>query len=153
MPGEGNIKDAFYRYGPMYGDERCSDGKTKWSKTTFCPLDKTSRYASADRVGYFGYKVLAVSYGGTLQLFGYKGTPLPKATQQNGGFKGVFGNLGQKFPQGQKEESSGGTDTDKEAERTCGTEPAATDSQPRSTGCSWLRLAAGLPPAGHASEV
>ena len=31
------------------------------------------------QAGYFGYKVLAVSYGGTLQLFGYKGTPLPKA--------------------------------------------------------------------------
>ena len=31
------------------------------------------------QAGYFGYKVLGVSYGGTLQLFGYKGTPLPKA--------------------------------------------------------------------------
>jgi hypothetical protein len=39
--------------------------------------------------------VLAVSYGGPLNLFGYKGTPLPKATTQksNGGF-GSFGNLG-----------------------------------------------------------
>ena len=27
----------------------------------------------ADMQGYFGYKVLAVSYGGTLQLFGKKG--------------------------------------------------------------------------------
>ena len=39
------VRDYFYRYGPLHGDED----------------------------GYFGNKVLAVSYGGTLDLQGYKG--------------------------------------------------------------------------------
>ena len=33
----------------------------------------TLPYDDGDPQGYFGYKVLAVSYGGTLQLFGRKG--------------------------------------------------------------------------------
>jgi hypothetical protein len=49
LPG-GVPPDYFYQYGPMFGDAAASDR-------------------------YFGYKVLGVSYGGTLQLFGYKGTP------------------------------------------------------------------------------
>ena len=40
------VTDYFYQYGPMYGTAS----------------------------GYFGYKVLAVGYGGTLQLYGLKGT-------------------------------------------------------------------------------
>jgi hypothetical protein len=40
------VHDYFYRYGPLHGDSE---------------------------VGYFGNKVLAVSYGGTLALRGYKG--------------------------------------------------------------------------------
>ena len=40
----------------------------------------------------FGYKVLAVSYGGTLKLFGYKGTPLRKAPPPR--FVDFFGNQG-----------------------------------------------------------
>ena len=47
--------------------------------------------------GYFGYKVLGVSYGATVQLFGYKGTPLPKAAPKQqfpsfnfGGLLGLF---------------------------------------------------------------
>jgi len=44
----GNVSDYFYAYG-------------------------TLPYDDGDPLGYFGYKVLAVSYGGTLQLFGRKG--------------------------------------------------------------------------------
>jgi hypothetical protein len=45
------VHDYFYQYGPLHGDN--STGKP---------------------VGYFGKKVLAVSYGGHLNLLGYKGT-------------------------------------------------------------------------------
>ncbi len=82
----GGVKDYFYQYGPSYGDGRCSDGTTIWDPIGQCD-NKTK---AANQVGYFGYKVLAVSYGGTLQLFGYKGTPLPKGKptqpRQNRGF-------------------------------------------------------------------
>jgi hypothetical protein len=62
-----NVSDYFYQYGPLYGDERCTDG-SKWDKMS-------GRCQTANgQVGYFGYKVLAVSFGGRLQLFGYKGT-------------------------------------------------------------------------------
>jgi cell migration-inducing and hyaluronan-binding protein len=44
--------DFFYQYGPLYGDGKPgADG----------------------RIGYFGYKTLGVSYGGTLVLNGHKG--------------------------------------------------------------------------------
>ena len=46
----GNVDDCFYAYMPLTYDD------------------------GGDTPGYFGYKVLAVSYGGTLQLFGLKGT-------------------------------------------------------------------------------
>ena len=46
------VKDLFYRYG-------------------FLDLDKEGK--PDPRAGYFGYKVLAVSYGGTLRLFGERG--------------------------------------------------------------------------------
>ncbi len=47
LPG-GAVDDYFYQYAPLPSDD-------------------------GDANGYFGYKVLAVSYGGTLQLFGRKG--------------------------------------------------------------------------------
>jgi cell migration-inducing and hyaluronan-binding protein len=62
----GDGVDYFYQYGPLYGDNLCSDMKTKWTAAGGCP--------SGTQVGYFGYKVLAVSYGGTLTMYGYKGT-------------------------------------------------------------------------------
>lgn len=48
----GGVDDYFYHYGPLYGDGA----------------------AGAGGVGYFGYKVLGLSYGGTLSLRGEKGT-------------------------------------------------------------------------------
>ena len=70
MPGAGGVSDYFYQYGPNYGDGKCTDGTT-WTNGQ-CGT-------STGQVGYFGYKVLAVSYNGTLKLFGYKGTPLKRA--------------------------------------------------------------------------
>src|SRR5262249_34417400 len=49
LPG-GPHYDYFYQYGPLHGDN------------------------STGKPGYFGKKVLAVSYGGHLNLLGYKGT-------------------------------------------------------------------------------
>jgi cell migration-inducing and hyaluronan-binding protein len=59
----GGVTDRFYRYGPLHGD-------TKLNAPNEAPNPKQ---------GYFGYKVLAVSYGGTLQLRGLKGTSLTHA--------------------------------------------------------------------------
>ena len=142
MPGAGDVKDAFYRYGPMYGDELCSDGKTKWSNKTFCPLDKTSRYVTSDRVGYFGYKVRGVSYGGTLKLFGYKGTPLPKASLRHplfNGFNGFFGNLGSHLQQDENEGSSGGADTRGPAARNR-ERRIPSRAAPDAAGCAWRQI-------------
>jgi cell migration-inducing and hyaluronan-binding protein len=48
--------DYFYDYAPLYGDAKMVEsGPDKGKK------------------GYFGYKTLAVSFGGTLALYGYKG--------------------------------------------------------------------------------
>ncbi|MGH7063699.1 MAG: hypothetical protein ACREET_06450, partial [Stellaceae bacterium] len=63
-------KDYFYDYGPLYGDGKCANGKT-FSVSDGKALCGSA--AAAGKVGYFGYKVLAVSYGGTLMLRGYKG--------------------------------------------------------------------------------
>jgi hypothetical protein len=52
LPGAGDIHDYFYQYHPLPFD----DGENEQGKQ-----------------GYFGYKVLAVSYGGTLELYGRKG--------------------------------------------------------------------------------
>jgi cell migration-inducing and hyaluronan-binding protein len=66
LPGlPDSMSDYFYQYGPLFGDDKCTDG-TKWTSSAGCGTPN-------GRAGYFGYKVLAVSYGGTLQLFGYKG--------------------------------------------------------------------------------
>ncbi|HEY1300688.1 MAG TPA: hypothetical protein VGF07_09340, partial [Stellaceae bacterium] len=63
-------KDYFYQYGPLYGDGKCANGKTFTVKDgkALC-----GAVPAAGQAGYFGYKVLAVSYGGTLMLRGYKG--------------------------------------------------------------------------------
>ena len=57
----GNVNDCFYAYMSLDYD----DGGTP--------------------PGYFGYKVLGVSYGGTLQLFGKKGATYTKLTAANSG--------------------------------------------------------------------
>ena len=49
LPGDGGVEDYFYPYKPLMYDDKSDDR-------------------------YFGYKVLALSYGGTLQLRGFKGT-------------------------------------------------------------------------------
>jgi hypothetical protein len=58
-----SVKDYFYQYGPLRGDAKCDDG-TIWNN---------GKCEKNGKVGYFGSKVLAVSYGGTLGLHGYKG--------------------------------------------------------------------------------
>ncbi len=55
----GGVKDYFYQYSPLYLD------------TAGEPF-KQQPYQPGTQ-GYFGYKVLAVSYGGTLALYGAKG--------------------------------------------------------------------------------
>jgi hypothetical protein len=59
-------------YEPLYGDAKCTDNQSIWTPTASCP--------GTSKVGYFGSKVLAVSYGGTLDLQGYKG-----ASDESGG--------------------------------------------------------------------
>lgn len=63
-------KDYFYDYAPLYGDGKCTNGSVFDVKDgkALCGADPAD-----GRVGYFGYKVLAVSYGGTLVMNGYKG--------------------------------------------------------------------------------
>ena len=77
IPGYPN-SDYFYQYGPLYGDMRCTNPANPDDPTRV--LWKNGACTNSKfQPGYFGYKVLGVSYGGTLQFFGYKGTPLPKA--------------------------------------------------------------------------
>jgi hypothetical protein len=59
------ITDYFYQYGPLRGDERCTDGSIFTNGKCASP---------AAKVGYFGSKVLAVSFGGALNLNGFKGS-------------------------------------------------------------------------------
>jgi hypothetical protein len=68
------LKDYFYRYGPLHGDEKCSDGKT-WgpAKQARCDERADPNTPASVKVGYFGYKVLAVSYGGRMFLSGQVG--------------------------------------------------------------------------------
>jgi cell migration-inducing and hyaluronan-binding protein len=58
------MDDYFYQYGPLHGDSKCSDG-SKWTDGK-CGT-------AGGKAGYFGYKTLAVSYGGGVFLRGYKG--------------------------------------------------------------------------------
>jgi cell migration-inducing and hyaluronan-binding protein len=61
------ITDYFYQYGPLRGDGRCTDG------SVFANGKCGAGTNPAAMVGYFGNKVLAVSFGGDLNLNGYKG--------------------------------------------------------------------------------
>lgn len=66
----GGVNDYFYRYGPLYGDARCENDTTFDASQGACPGSTRQKPVKA---GYFGDKVLAVSYGATLNLQGYKG--------------------------------------------------------------------------------
>ena len=91
--------DYFYQYGPLFGDMRCSNPADPNDKSLVLwkvsdPVKGIGACTNPKfQPGYFGYKVLGVSYGGTLQLFGYKGTPLPKAAPRSRLFR-FFGNQG-----------------------------------------------------------
>ncbi len=79
------VSDYFYQYGPLYGDGKCANS-TPTVPVVF--VNGKCGNASADGlVGYFGYKTLAVSFGGTLFLNGYKGIPTASvdATHTNAG--------------------------------------------------------------------
>ena len=72
------VNDYFYQYGPLYGDGRCVEkADPKKDKGVFfkgaCRDPAGNEFKDAKVSGYFGNKVLAVSYGGTLDLAGYKG--------------------------------------------------------------------------------
>ncbi len=60
----GSVNDCFYQYQPIVYDD-------------------------GDPNAYFGYKVLAVSYGGTLNLYGKKGASYPAATALPASFTGT----------------------------------------------------------------
>jgi cell migration-inducing and hyaluronan-binding protein len=78
----GGVHDYFYRYGPLHGDEKCSNGD-KWAPTPEkqdkegvpyrCDERANGATPSSVKVGYFGYKVLGVSYGGQIELRGLVG--------------------------------------------------------------------------------
>jgi cell migration-inducing and hyaluronan-binding protein len=59
-----SLRDYFYQYGPLYGDAACTDGSA---------FTNGKCGTAAGKVGYFGKKVIAVSWGGSLVLNGYKG--------------------------------------------------------------------------------
>jgi cell migration-inducing and hyaluronan-binding protein len=50
----GGVSDYFYQYGPDYGDNLCSDGKTQWNPTNGCGTGTPPN--PPPQVGYFGYK-------------------------------------------------------------------------------------------------
>jgi hypothetical protein len=69
IPGlPSTVSDYFYQYGTLYGDGKCTNG-------TVFANGKCGNASADGLVGYFGYKTLAVSFGGTLFLNGYKGIP------------------------------------------------------------------------------
>jgi|LNAP01.1.fsa_nt_gb hypothetical protein len=76
LPGQGS-DDFFYQYGPLYGDARCVPNNSADKDKVWIFADGHCRENKEIRdnakVGYFGTKVLGVSYGATVQLFGYKG--------------------------------------------------------------------------------
>ena len=61
----GQTDDYFYAYAPLEYDGRSDTTQTG------------TGYVEDKVVGFFGYKVLGVSYGGSLQLFGKKGATYP----------------------------------------------------------------------------
>ncbi|HEV2098487.1 MAG TPA: hypothetical protein VGR45_06120, partial [Stellaceae bacterium] len=86
IPGlPSTVSDYFYQYGPLYGDGKCT---TSTPTVPVVFVNGKCGNASADGlVGYFGYKTLAVSFGGSLFLNGYKGIPTTNvdATHTNAG--------------------------------------------------------------------
>jgi hypothetical protein len=72
----GLVSDYFYQYGPLHGDGKCSTGTDNTDNSVFkngkCVKPNGDESPNA-QVGYFGNKVLAVSYGGILTLNGHKG--------------------------------------------------------------------------------
>jgi hypothetical protein len=64
------VSDYFYQYAPLYGDGLCANGAVFAVKNGVAQCGSQSADGLA---GYFGYKTLAVSYDGTLQMFGWKG--------------------------------------------------------------------------------
>jgi cell migration-inducing and hyaluronan-binding protein len=73
LPGLANtVKDFFYDYAPLYGDAKMVESGPDKGK-----------------VGYFGYKTLAVSFGGTLVLRGYEGASYDAATDNDHTSSGV----------------------------------------------------------------
>jgi cell migration-inducing and hyaluronan-binding protein len=88
LPGKatalgGELKDYFYRYGPLRGDNLCNNGdkwgpkvrddKTPKDAPYRCDERADKKKPSSVKVAYFGYKVLALSYGGQLILNGRVG--------------------------------------------------------------------------------
>jgi hypothetical protein len=149
LPGTGPVSDYFYQYGPLYGDSLCSDGSV-WSPPGTIgpePISFGGCKTPTAQVGYFGYKVLAVSYNGSLLLYGYKGTPLPKAPRP----RGLARILGTGAPGAGLGLLPGATRSggSKGSTQPCG--EANPDANYLSTGCSWLRLAANLAPAAAGS--
>jgi hypothetical protein len=82
LPGEDKdrnpVRDYFYQYGALYGDGRCvvagnpNDKSANFSRGA-CRNPAGAEVTTAKLSGYFGNKVLAVSFGGTLDLAGWKG--------------------------------------------------------------------------------
>jgi len=66
------VYDYFYKYGPLRGDGQCTGTEKSVFKDGKCRNSKGEESPNAE-VGYFGNKVLAVSYGAVLALKGYKG--------------------------------------------------------------------------------
>jgi hypothetical protein len=81
LPGEDKdrnpVRDYFYQYGPLYGDGRClvsgKEDKTVNFSNGLCRNSAGTPVDNAKPAGFFGTKVLAVSFGGTLDLAGWKG--------------------------------------------------------------------------------
>lgn len=75
LPGRlttGKLIDYFYQYGPLYGDGRCKDNSSNFDRGA-CRNGGGDIVKDMKPTGYFGNKVLAVSYGATVELEGYKG--------------------------------------------------------------------------------
>ena len=66
------VYDYFYKYGPLHGDGQCTGTEKSVFKDGKCRNSKGEESPNAE-VGYFGNKVLAVSYGAVLALKGSKG--------------------------------------------------------------------------------
>ena len=109
----------------------------------------------------FGYKVLAVSYGGTLKLFGYKRTPLRKAPPTSQ-FSGLFRSPGSGGGQGsggtnpfsqffgqqtasQAQGAAGNSTGRSNADAAAAANAKLIDADATNTGYSWMRLAVNLP--------